>query len=75
MPEADPNAAMVSVAEAIGHLPPIRAGELHALVPNHKTRGLSDMNLKRLSSARPGESNAYLQDTVHGDLTLPCHRK
>ena len=75
VPEADPNAAMVSVAEAIGHLPPIRAGESHALVPNHKTRGLSDMNLKRLSSARPGESNAYLQDTVHGDLTLPCHQK
>jgi DNA (cytosine-5)-methyltransferase 1 len=75
IPEADPNAAMVSVAEAIGHLPAIKAGETHPRVPNHKTRALADINFKRLSSARPGESNAYLEDTFYGDLTLRCHRK
>jgi DNA (cytosine-5)-methyltransferase 1 len=29
VPEADPNAVMVSVAQAIGHLPPIAAGSVH----------------------------------------------
>src|SRR5260370_10449181 len=33
------------------------------------------MNYKRLSSAKPGESNAYMKDTEYGDLTLPCHRR
>ena len=31
---------MVSVAQAIGHLPPIAAGTAHETVPNHRTRGL-----------------------------------
>lgn len=75
MPESDPNAVMVSVAEAIGHLPPIKAGATHPRVPNHKTRALAEINFKRLSSAPPGKSNAYMEDTVHGDLTLRCHRK
>src|SRR5262249_4396559 len=75
VPESDPSATMVSVAEAIGHLPPIGAGETHPEVPNHKTRALSEINFRRLSSALPGESNAYMEETVHGDLTLRCHRK
>jgi hypothetical protein len=49
--------------EAMGHLPPIKAGATHPLVPYHKTRALADINFKRLSSALPGESNAYLEDT------------
>ncbi len=69
---------MVSVAQAIGHLPPIAAGAAHATVPNHRTRALSEINFKRLSSAKPGESNAYLESymetTDHGDLSLRCHR-
>jgi DNA (cytosine-5)-methyltransferase 1 len=75
VPEADPSAAVVSVAEAIGHLPVIGAGETDAKVPNHKTRALSDLNFKRLASAKPGESNAYMKDTAYGDLTLACHRR
>jgi DNA (cytosine-5)-methyltransferase 1 len=75
VPEADPNATIVSVAQAIGHLPPISAGETHPDIPNHRARTLSELNLKRLSSAKPGESNAYMADTEHGDLTLDCHRK
>jgi DNA (cytosine-5)-methyltransferase 1 len=66
---------MVSVAQAIGHLPPIRAGEKHPEIANHQTRGLSELNFKRLSSAKPGQSNAYMEDTRHGDLTLDCHRR
>ncbi len=75
VPGGDPNAALVSVAQAIGHLPPIADGETHWDIPNHKTRTLSDLNYKRLSSAKPGESNAYMEDTEYGDLTLPCHRR
>jgi len=75
VPESDPNAVMLSVADVIGHLPPIGAGETHPYIPNHKTRALSELNYKRLSSAKPGESNAYMEDTAHGDLSLDCHRR
>jgi DNA (cytosine-5)-methyltransferase 1 len=75
VPEADPNATIVSVAQAIGHLPPIGAGEAHPEIPNHRSRTLSDLNLKRLASARPGQSNAYMASTEYGDLSLDCHRK
>jgi len=74
VPEADPNATMVSVAQAIGHLPAIAAGAVHEAVPNHRTRALSELNFKRLSSAKPGESNAYMEATDHGDLSLRCHQ-
>ena len=75
VPEADPTAVVVSVAQAIGHLPPIAAGETHPKIPNHRTRALSDLNFKRLASAKPGQSNAYMTNTKHGDLTLDCHRR
>lgn len=75
IPESDPNAEFVSVRQAIGHLPPIRAGEMHETIPNHRSRKLSDLNLRRLASAKPGESNAYLEQTRFGDLSLDCHRK
>lgn len=75
VPEADPNAAVISVAEAIAHLPQIRAGATHPVIPNHRARTLSELNLKRIASARPGQSNAYMEDTKYGDLSLNCHRK
>ena len=75
VPEADPEATVVSVARAIGHLPPIMAGETHAEIPNHRARSLSELNLKRLSSALPGQSNAYMSSTEHGDLSLGCHQR
>jgi DNA (cytosine-5)-methyltransferase 1 len=75
VPEADPNSLLVTVAEAIGHLPSLGAGEKHASLPNHRTRSLSDLNLKRLASAKPGQSNAYMDKTSFGDLSLDCHRK
>lgn len=75
VPEADPDAGMVTVAQAIGHLPPLQAGEAHEEVPNHRVRGLTDINHKRLAAAKPGQSNRYMETTEHGDLTLPCHRR
>ena len=64
-----------SVKNAISHLPPIKAGELHPAIPNHRARTLSDTNIKRIASAKPGESNGYLASTPYGDLSLPCHRR
>jgi DNA (cytosine-5)-methyltransferase 1 len=75
VPESDPNATVIGVAQAIGHMPPIAAGETHPVIPNHRARSLSDLNLQRLGSALPGESNAYMATTEHGDLSLECHRR
>jgi DNA (cytosine-5)-methyltransferase 1 len=75
VPEADPDAVMVTVREAIGHLPPIGAGKTHGTVPNHRARTLSELNLQRLASALPGKSNAYMECTAFGDLSLDCHNK
>lgn len=74
--QADPSLKRhVSVTETIGHLPPLAAGEIHPTLPNHRTRALSDLNLKRISCAPPGASNAYLLDTPYGDLSLGCHQR
>jgi DNA (cytosine-5)-methyltransferase 1 len=75
VPTSDPNASIVSAADAISHLPPIEAGQAHDEVPNHRARSLSDLNLKRLGSALPGQSNAYMTQTEYGDLSLDCHRR
>jgi len=75
VPSGDPGAVMMSVRQAIDHLPPIAAGQLHKSVPNHRARTLSEQNLKRISAALPGKSNAYMTDTVYGDLSLGCHRR
>lgn len=75
VPEADPNNVVKTVRAAIGHLPPLTAGAMDPKIPNHKTRSLSDLNLKRLSAAMPGVSNIYMEDTPDGDLSLACHRK
>jgi DNA (cytosine-5)-methyltransferase 1 len=75
LPEADPNSAMVSVTNAIGHLPPLEAGEAHAQIPNHRTRNLSELNLKRLRAAKPGKSNAYMDESGAEELSLDCHRR
>jgi len=75
VPDADPNSMLTTVADAIGHLPPVSAGEIHPDIPNHRARSLSELNLKRLASASPGESNAYMANTEFGDLSLDCHRK
>jgi DNA (cytosine-5)-methyltransferase 1 len=75
VPESDPDAVMLTVRQAIGHLPPLAAGEQHPKIPNHCTRALSDLNLKRISCAEPGQSNLYMTMTKFGDLSLRCHQR
>ncbi len=75
IPSTDPLSSIVDVRTAIGHLPSIEAGEYHSAIPNHRARMLSETNIKRISSAKPGESNAYLASTEFGDLSLECHRR
>lgn len=75
VPDRDVASPAKSVAEVIGHLPKLGAGETHAEVPNHRTRSLSALNIERLKFARPGETNRYMADTASGDLSLECHRR
>ena len=76
VPDSDPDLKRyVTVAESIGHLPPLAAGEAHPVVKNHRARALSDLNLKRISCAEPGQTNQYLRTTRYGDLSLACHNR
>ncbi|MDH2915909.1 MAG: DNA cytosine methyltransferase [Gallionella sp.] len=76
VPDADPDLKKyVTVSETIGHLPALAAGETHPTIKNHRARALSDINLKRIASAPPGGSNAYLKTTRYGDLSLNCHKR
>lgn len=59
-----------SVWEAIGHLPPIAAGEIHPDVPNHQAANLSELNLRRIKATRVGGSRADWPEA----LVLDCHR-
>ena len=71
----DTSAGIRTVAEVLEDLPPLEAGQRHNTLLNHVTRDLSDLNKKRLSYARPGESNEYLTRTPEGDLSLACHKR
>lgn len=75
VPTEDAAAERMTVQKVIGHLPKLKAGDSDDAIPNHRTRSLSDLNIKRIGSAKPGETNKYLHSTEHGDLSLPCHRR
>lgn len=65
----------ISVRESIGMLPSLAAGEVDSKIPNHRARALSPINLKRISCAKPGQSNGYMRHTPYGNLSLNCHKK
>jgi len=64
-----------TVREAIGDLPPIKAGETYSgneKIYNHKCKKLSEINLKRIRFIRQsGGSRFGLPD----ELVLKCHKK
>ncbi|MGB1934255.1 MAG: DNA cytosine methyltransferase [Candidatus Puniceispirillaceae bacterium] len=45
------------------------------LEKNHCSWSLSPLNLKRISSIKPGTKNVQLKHTPFGDLRLDCHKK
>lgn len=61
----------VSVKEAIGHLPKIKAGEQHKDDPLHRAVSLNELNLKRIRASKQGGSWKDWPE----ELRLACHRK
>ncbi|MGY4177644.1 DNA (cytosine-5)-methyltransferase 1 [Bradyrhizobium sp. USDA 4518] len=59
-----------SVWEAIRHLPPIAAGEVHPSIANHRAANLSPLNLLRIKATRAGST----RKDWPADLVLECHR-
>ena len=65
-----PNERYDTVGDWISHLPPIRAGEEHQQVPNHRAAGLSARNLERVKATPEGGGHRDWPD----HLKLRCHR-
>lgn len=65
-----------TVREAIGDLPPIKAGEEYVddngIIYNHKCANLSKTNIQRIRIIR---ENGGSRDGLPEDLTLECHKK
>jgi len=61
----------VTLRQAIGHLPPVKAGEVCESDPLHKTTKLSNMNLRRIKASKP--NGTWLD--WNEDLQLACHKK
>jgi len=64
-----PNPKFSTVRDWIGRLPELSAGETHSEVPNHRSAGLSELNLKRIQATPEGGGN--LDWPPH--LRLRCH--
>ena len=75
LPTSASDGKLISVQEAIGHLPPLEAGEAHGKDRNHVCRNLSDTNRLRLEYLTPGQPNFGLSEAPGGDLSLACHRR
>lgn len=60
---------VLTVRDAIGHLPPLEAGESDAADPLHKARSLTPLNLRRIRASRPGGT----WEDWPEELRAPCH--
>jgi DNA (cytosine-5)-methyltransferase 1 len=58
-----------TVAQWIGDLPPVNAGQKHPDIPNHLASGLTELNLRRLRATPEGGGRADWPE----DLQLTCH--
>ncbi|WP_050479134.1 DNA cytosine methyltransferase [Herbaspirillum rhizosphaerae] len=61
----------VTVKKAIGHLPPIDAGERHENDPLHVSSKLNEINLRRVRQSKPGGTWKDWDE----ELQLACHKK
>jgi DNA (cytosine-5)-methyltransferase 1 len=60
-----------TVADEISTMPELAAGEVDPSDPVHKTRALSELNLKRIRKSKPGGT----WEDWPEDLRAPCHRR
>lgn len=67
--ETDGLARHVTIRDAIGHLPPLRAGERDPDDPYHRARRHSELNLRRLRAVPEGGGRRDLPP----ELQLKCH--
>lgn len=74
IPASDPTTPARSVRDAIGKYPPLKDGDSHPGIPNHRTARLTDINRRRISHAKPGASNDYLLEVDDGSMALACHK-
>ena len=61
-----------TVRDAIGHMPPLQAGQHDSDDPIHRAPNLSDLNLRRIRAAKPGRP---WTEWDNPDLLAECHRK
>ena len=61
----------ITVRNAIGSLPPLRAGEVLKRDPLHQASSLSDLNFQRIQASKPGGTWRDWDE----DLVAKCHRK
>lgn len=63
---------VLTVREAIGHLPRLSAGEIHQTIHNHYAAGLTELNIKRLQNTpHNGGSRANWSNK---SLLAECHK-
>ena len=63
--------SLPTVWEWISHLPPIKAGETHPEITNHRAARLSPLNLRRIAATPLGGCRKDWPE----ELILPCHRR
>jgi DNA (cytosine-5)-methyltransferase 1 len=61
----------MTLQQAIGSLPPVKAGEICKSDPLHRTQKLTEINLRRIKASKP---NGTWLDWDE-DLKLECHKK
>nr|WP_250808126.1 DNA cytosine methyltransferase [Neorhizobium tomejilense] len=72
VPNRDAEAEVMTVRQAIGHLPRLEAGQTHDLDPDHRTSSLTDINRRRVIAAPEGGTNEHFRGT---DLEIGCHSR
>lgn len=71
LPQTHKPETYVTLEQAIGWLPSVTAGEVYENDPLHRSRKLTELNLRRIKSSKP---NGTWHDWDN-ELLLPCHKK
>lgn len=61
----------VTLRDAIGGLPPVKAGEISSVDPLHRSINLREINIKRIQASKPNGTWEDWDD----ELKLACHKK